>query len=58
MTIDQLAKKYAPYDTLPSFWEGVKDYQAGVWGRDDQYQGHHRQAYDRGLECGMRASRQ
>lgn len=50
-----LANDYAPYDQLPEFWEGVKAYQDGNW--DCPYDGVQGQAWDRGLEYGMRLVR-
>jgi hypothetical protein len=48
---------YAPYDKLPAFEQGIKDYAANVYNRAYS-NGVEQQAYDRGLEYAMRLARQ
>jgi hypothetical protein len=56
-TFTQLAEEYHPYHTFPAFQKGAEDYMDHVHtcpftnGLDVQ-------AWDRGLECAMRFTRQ
>lgn len=52
--LDRIAKTYAPYHTLPAFWQGVDDYENHTMRHRDEYQGVDGQAYDRGLNAAMR----
>jgi hypothetical protein len=54
-SIETFAAEYAPYHTMAAFRAGVSDYQTGR--RSESYRGVEAQAYDRGLECGMRVVR-
>jgi hypothetical protein len=49
MTIADLASEYAPYNEMPAFHLGVRDYQTGAVRSTEL--GGHGQAYDRGAEC-------
>ena len=53
--LDRIAKTYAPYHTLPAFWQGVEDYGHRNWSH--HYTGVQGQAYDRGLNTAMRFQR-
>jgi len=50
-------EEYAPYHKLPAFKEGVKAYKSGNYKNPHGGNSIHGQAWDRGLEYGMRASR-
>jgi hypothetical protein len=58
----EIKASYAPYDTLPAFYEGVVDYGDGNYanpydGRHEPGAGVAAQAWDRGLEAASRWSR-
>lgn len=53
--LEAIWAEYAPYHTLPKFDEGFADYLAGRFGKE--YQDVDGQAYDRGMEAGIKAMR-
>jgi hypothetical protein len=58
-TITELRSEYAPYDKMPAFEKGIRDYQDRSYEpRACHFSGADEQAYDRGLECAMRMQRQ
>jgi len=58
MTLAELRNEYRPYDTLPAFDEGFRDYQLGNYSYGARYHGVAGQAWDRGAECAMKWARQ
>jgi hypothetical protein len=55
-SLPMIAKEYAPYHTLPAFTAGFRSYGT-VYQERNPYDGMNAQAWDRGLECGMRVAR-
>ena len=55
-TIQELRTEYAPYNMMPAFDEGMRDY-AKTQDRSPRYHSIAAQAYDRGQECAMRIQR-
>ena len=47
-------QRYAPYHTVPEFWDGFDDYNEGHLQHDHGHSGLGGQAYDRGVECATR----
>lgn len=56
-TIVNIAKDYLGFNHVPAFWEGVAAYADGRF-TGPYADGFNAQAYDRGLECAMRAARE
>lgn len=54
--IVNIAKDYLGFNHMPAFWEGVADYAAGCYD-GSPFVGADAQAWDRGMECAMRAAR-
>jgi hypothetical protein len=56
-TFNNIAAEYAPYDQMPAFMEGATAYMERRYDQPygDSVAG---QAWDRGMECAMRFTRQ
>ena len=54
MTIER--SEYAPYDQMPAFDQGMRDWHTGTHGREHSDVA--AQAYDRGMEYAMRVARE
>jgi hypothetical protein len=54
-TLAELRNEYRPYDTLPEFNDGFASYAEMKF--SNPYDGVGAQAWDRGLECAMKAKR-
>ena len=56
-TVQKLRAEYAPYDKMPAFEDGMRDYTHRGFNPLVYYTGVDGQAYDRGQECAMRMAR-
>ena len=57
MTLQDIVKGYAPYNTMITFKAGFEAYQCGIYQCPFDPNSVAAQAWDRGLEAAMRASR-
>lgn len=57
VSVEAICAQYVPYHTMPKFTEGFRDYLNGTR-HDADLTGVDGQAYDRGLEAGMKTMRQ